>query len=191
MLIISQRPVPLVKEALKYRSVEDVVVIGSDPPAIGLIEKYIPTNDCTFLLEESPSCIESASAKVLDEDVQVWLKHKSPSDFFHIILVDVSIIEHSRLSVVMYNKLYHHIEPEDSITSAVAASAPSVLAKRFFASEHEARIMVFLMLRLSSTMRLQLPEFFCFVYGFESKVLGIGGWAVTLTCKNTSMNNGC
>jgi hypothetical protein len=127
VLIISQSPIPIVKEALKYKSVEHISVVGSDAATIDLIEKHMPSaNDCSFLLEESPSCMNSAAVEVIEEDVQAWLEHKSRSELFDIILVDVSIGEHSWLSVDMYNKLYHRIESEDSITVVSSGSAPSL-----------------------------------------------------------------
>jgi spermidine synthase len=125
VLVISLSPVAIVKEALKYKSIEHISVIGSDAAAIDLIQKYLPTvNDCSFLLEELPSCMGSPVVEIIDEDVQAWLDHKSLSALFDIILVDVSIGERNWLSVEMYGDLPYG--SEDAITVVSSGSAPSL-----------------------------------------------------------------
>lgn len=125
MLLFSFCPVAIVKEVLKYKSIEDVSVIGSDAAAIGLIQKYLPSvDDCSFLQEELPSCMGNAAVEIIEEDVRAWLQHKSLSALFDIILVDVSIGEQDWLSVEMYGELPYG--SEDAITVVSSGSAPSL-----------------------------------------------------------------
>jgi hypothetical protein len=127
VLVIALCPVPIVMEALKYKSVEHVSIIGWDAGAIDLIVTYMPTiNDCSILLEESPSCMKSAAAEVIEEDVHAWLEHKSQSKSFDIILVDVPVGEYNWLSVDMYKKLGDLVESTDTIAVISSGSAPSL-----------------------------------------------------------------
>jgi hypothetical protein len=124
VLVNSLSPVPIVMEVLKYKSVEHISIIGSDVAAVDLIDTYMPT--ISFLLEESPSCMKSAAAEVIEEVVHAWLEHKSQSDLFDIILVNVPEGEHSWLSVDMHNKLWDLIESEDAIAVVSPRFAPSL-----------------------------------------------------------------
>jgi hypothetical protein len=127
VLVISLSPVPIVMETLKYKSVEHVSIVGWDARAIDLIETYMPSiNDCSFLLEESPSCMKSAAAEVIKEDVHAWLEHKSRSELFDVILVDVPEGEQNWLSVDMHNKLGDLVQSRDAIAVVSSGSAPSL-----------------------------------------------------------------
>ena len=130
-LIMSMTPNAIVKELLKYKSIEHVSVVGSDASAATLIEEHMTSlNDCAFLAPEgSRHCMESAMVEVVKEDLNSWLcrKDKTP-EIFDLIFVDVPIGKHEWLSVDIYEHFLKWSRGPDSdfVIVISAGSLPSL-----------------------------------------------------------------
>jgi len=127
-LVISLAPNAIVKEVLKYKSIEHVTVVGSDVDAVKLVEKHMPSfNDCSFLgPDDSQSCMESAAVKLVKEDLYTWLDAKRElPESFDVMFVDVPIGKHEWLSLEMYKKL-KGLTARDSAFVVSSGSSPSL-----------------------------------------------------------------
>jgi len=125
-LVISLAPNAIIKEILKYKSIEHVSVLGSDTVATEMISKYMPSfNDCSFLSpQDSANCMTSSKVEVIKTDLQAWLQYVSP-DTFDVVYVDVPIGKQEWLSVDVHKDLRHFLGL-NSVVVVNSGSSPSL-----------------------------------------------------------------
>ena len=91
IVVISVEPTMLVREILKHESVKEVVVVGADPSAVALVDRFMGPvfDDCSFLpesqtrqekkrLDQQPhySCMNSSKVRIVrgPDTVEEWLE---------------------------------------------------------------------------------------------------------------------
>jgi hypothetical protein len=126
-LIISLTPNAIVKEVLKYKSINHVSVVGLDDVATNLIEKHMPNQcECGFMGPKEPSnCMQCTAVKVVKESLNSWLFSQEES--FDVVFVDVPIGNHEWLSTDMYDRLLGKLmSEEEAIIVVSSGSMPSL-----------------------------------------------------------------
>jgi len=75
ILLISQTPLPYIREILKYRSVDYVTVVGADLEALEEGRVYMPrTDDCRGIEGRAERCSEDESVVLVGEGVEDWME---------------------------------------------------------------------------------------------------------------------
>ena len=130
--VISDMPVAFVKEILKYKSVTDITLIGTNQEAIGAVTSHMPQiNDCTMLQNVSRNCMDDERLEIIEGNVMTWFEsiiHQckdietwvnceynkdeyegcAPHPAYDVVLVDVSTADQIKqwLSIDFYTKHY-------------------------------------------------------------------------------------
>jgi spermidine synthase len=144
--VISDMPVAIVKEILKYQSVTDITVVGANHEAIDAVKLHMSQlNDCSLIENVADSCIDDTRVELVSDDVSTWIGQKVDEleevDYFtycevdkcdstpsyDIILVDASSAEQVKelFSQDFYAKLVG-ITTYDSFLVFNAGSGPSL-----------------------------------------------------------------
>lgn len=127
-LVMSLTPNTIVKEVLKYKSIEHVSVVGSDLKATELISKHMPVmSDCHFLPnEDSVNCMASKKVHLVRGDVRAWLNRMGGLlEKFDVIYVDVPVGDNDWLSVDFYKALLR-VSAEETIIVVSSGSSPTL-----------------------------------------------------------------
>ena len=91
--VISDMPLAFLKEVLKYKSIEEVSLVGSNTDAMNLAIIYLDDsfNKC-YMNGESKDCLQDNRVNVVTESVNVWLDSKLDEgvEKYDAILIDVA-----------------------------------------------------------------------------------------------------
>jgi spermidine synthase len=163
--IISDMPVAYVKEILKYKSVIDVTIVGSNQEAVEAVKTYMPQlNDCSLIENVADSCMDDERLEIISGDdngnndvvVSTWMErmvHECKDvDYFNecaedpimcetepaydVILVDIA--NPDQADQWLSHEFYgmlNAISTQETMTAFNIGSAPSVEG----GNEYEAR----------------------------------------------------
>jgi spermidine synthase len=130
--IVSLEPSALVKEVLKYKSIQKVTLLGADMLAVEMSKRLLPSlQDCSFLEESSVSCMEQDGVELVIESYVSWLRDIVESEnqhgkYFDVILVDVPNGGDKLLSPDMYASLDWLADDWSIMVAISSGSAPSL-----------------------------------------------------------------
>ena len=73
IVVVSDMPLDLLREILKYKSVEEVTLVGANMDAIDLVRFHMKELDRCFLDGEWRDCMEDGRVVVVKDTIMVWL----------------------------------------------------------------------------------------------------------------------
>jgi spermidine synthase len=130
--IISLEPTAVLREVLRYKEVESVILLGVDSDALEMTKTHISIlNDCGFLSSEVTECTSQPQVEVVFEDLTQWLssqvtyQQEDPDSYpyFDAILVDVPPGDVGWLDLSLQRNIKHLLD-DNSIEIIASGSTP-------------------------------------------------------------------
>mmetsp|Transcript_47041 Transcript_47041/g.71118 ORF Transcript_47041/g.71118 Transcript_47041/m.71118 type:complete len:629 (+) Transcript_47041:78-1964(+) len=134
--VFSDTPLLLLKEILKYKSVERITLIDVDLEALDAALKYMPDlNDCSAIRTETASCLDSAQVEIIKGGLDTWLEnldaeHEEDYDYdmYDILFMDVASASQKEqyLSELYHKDHFDYLIDAESMIVVNVGSMPSI-----------------------------------------------------------------
>lgn len=137
IVIVSLDPTAALKEILKHKSVQKVVVLGMDRAIIETTHKFMShLDDCTFLGTGETSCLHQKIVEIADLDAKTWMKQSADivlaapdidfyKGFIDIVYIDVPI-DNDEWLAIDFHKNVHGSIGNRSVVVISAGSQPKL-----------------------------------------------------------------
>jgi spermidine synthase len=125
------------REVLKHKTVEEVVMIEIDEVMVNASRLFLPEwSDCSNIQGSTSSCFDDKRAKLYFEDAFLWFKSRfaldvarDSNDLFDVIIMDAldpqgvqDIVEALYTDKAFYQSLYHGLAPNGILVAQVGES---------------------------------------------------------------------
>lgn len=134
VVIISDSPVPLLKEIFKHKSVESVKLVGANLETIEATKSCLPQlNDCSLNGNGNQSCVDDERVQIIDSGVSVeeWMEQEhedidEEAGVADVFLIDVASFAQSQhfLSRKFHQEGLQYLLNDEALVVVNAGNAP-------------------------------------------------------------------
>ena len=136
VVIVSLDPTAALKEILKHKGVQKVVVLGMDNAIVEMTRKFMPHLDnCTFLGTGETSCLHQPIVEIVELNAKIWMKQCAEAaasadvnvydNFIDVVYIDVPIGNDEWLAIDFHKDLYESLD-DSSVVVVSAGSQPKL-----------------------------------------------------------------